>query len=108
LHLDVISDALCRLEVVVPDCVDQKAFLKRVQLLKVLDLSKVPDTVNVLKKPMVNEALLHLVEKERSHHCLEVLRVLEEDEEVYFMTAEVRVLLVLLFKLKGVPFHQEF
>lgn len=52
---------------------------------------------------MINKALFHLVDKEGSDDRFEVGVVLEVNEKIDLMTAEIGILLVLFFIREGIP-----
>ena len=56
---------------------------------------------------MIDEGLLHLVSEEALYDSVEVIRVLEVDEQIDLMAAEVGILLILLLLLIGMPFSEE-
>lgn len=65
------------------------------------------DFIIISKKPVINKALLHLVDKERSDDRFEVGVILEVNEKINLMTTEIRILFVLFFIREGIPLDQE-
>ena len=60
------------------------------------------------KNIVVHERLLYFARDKRLYHCLEILWVFVETEEVEFMTEELGIMFVLLFEREFWPVQKKF